>query len=223
MKKYFFDLFIIATCFFFSFFLTYEHNTLENRKETYKVLMAIQRDLKMDTTAYNRILSRLEKVEQILLEALNGEIGIKDYDKFHDLLTALRAYHGVNIQKYGYNYLKEDTRSLVFLTGTLPHRIGFYHHSSTEGNFAEFNQDYYDICFENHKQLFSIFPKYLHPDSTISVQAINNGARVFLESDYWMGRVALTHRQVIAYNIPLNRLNKKLAIDLLNLIEKELY
>lgn len=194
-----------------------------HRKETITALKAISKDLRIDTTNYNKIIPRLEEVEPVLLEAMNNEILPTDLKKMKQILSGLRAYHGRGVQKYGYQYLSHNIRNPSIKSRDLLHWIGLYHElSGPEGNFGGFNHDYNEITFENHKRLFEVFPNYLHPDSTVADQAILDSAETFLKSPYWRARISLTYRQITAYNKPVYINNKKLALKIINLIEEDI-
>ena len=183
VKKYVFDFFVIFISITSSFMLTECQREKLHRVETVTALKAVGQDLKTDTTNYNIILKSLREVEPVLLEAMNREVTYDDLPKIKSILFALRAFHGIGVQKYGYHYLAHNIRNPKIHVPGLLHWIGFYHErSSIEGNFGGFNRDYYDICFENHKKLFETFPNYLHPDTTIGDQAILNGVEDFFNS-----------------------------------------
>lgn len=223
MKKYLFDFFVIFISISSASYMAKWQTSKLHRFETVKALEAVSQDLKIDTTNYNKIIPKLMELEPILLEAMNGSIEPTEVKKLQGVLTGLRAYHGRGVQKYGYHYLSQNITNPTIYTKGLLHWIGLYHElSSPDGNFGGFNRDYYEITFENHKNLFLVFPNYLHPDSTVAEQAILNGAEAFLSDPYWKARVGLTFRQVTSYNRPVYINNKNLAVKIIEMIEREI-
>lgn len=222
VKKYIFDFFVIFISITASFSLTEWQRVNIHRKETITALKAVSKDLRIDTTNYNKIIHRLTEVEPILLQAMNNEIAADDVEKLQQLLSGLRAYHGRGVQKYGYLYLSNNIRNPSIKSKDLLHWIGLYHElSGPEGNFGGFNRDYNEITFDNHKRLFEVFPNYLHPDSTIARQSIIDNAEKFLVDPYWKARISLTYRQITSYNRPVYENNKKLAVKIIKMIEAE--
>ncbi len=177
----------------------------------------------IDTSNYSKIINKLTNVEPVLLEAMNRNVQADSLEKMKKLLEALRAYHGIGVQKYGYHYLSNNIRNPKIHVKGLLHYIGMYHETtSKDGNFGGFNKDYYDISFENHKKLFEYFPNYLHPDTAVANQAILDGADAFLESNYWKARISLTYRQIHKYNLPVYLHTKELCVKILNKIKEEI-
>lgn len=194
-----------------------------HRVETITALKAVGSDLVIDTANYTKVIKKLREVEPILFEAMNGQVKGTDVEKLKLLLEALRAYHGIGVQRYGYHYLSNNIRNPKIHVPGLLHYIGMYHETtSPEGNFGGFNKDYYTITFENHQKLFESFPNYLHPDTTIANQAILDGADDFLKSLYWKARISLTYRQITSYNLPVYIHTKTLSLKIISKINKEI-
>lgn len=224
MKKYIFDFFVIFISITASFALTEWQRLNIHRGETITAIKAVRKDLMIDTASFNRTLRKLSDAGPVLLEAMNGTIEATELEKLKQLLESLRAYHGIGIQQYGYQYLSHNIRNPSIYSRNLLQKIGVYHErSSQEGNFGGFNRDYYEICFENHKRLFELFPNYLHPDTTKANQAVLDSAQAFLDDAYWKSRISLTYRQIISYNTPVYQNQKALATKIIKEIEEEIY
>lgn len=222
VKKYVFDFFVIFISISASAGVAEWQRQNIHRHETVLALKAVKEDLMIDTTNFNKIIPTLERLEPVLLDAMNGEVDTNNVEELRLILEGLRAYHGRGVQKYGYHYLSNNIRNPKINSKRLLHFIGIYHElASPEGNFGGFNHDYYEIAFENHQRLFEIFPLYLHPDSTVANQAIVRGASTFLEDPYWRARISLTYRQIVNYNLPVYNNMKNFATKVIAMIERE--
>lgn len=231
---YFFKIVAIARKFFSEFFVMFisisasfslsEWNRANVQEYESKLgLLAIQTELRLDTANFTRTIAKLDEAAPALLEAMNGAVQPTDLHKLQKLLQALRAYHGIGVQKTSVRHVPTIAQDPSIQSRALLHRIGVYHERSTfEGNFGGFNKDYSDIAFENHKKLFETFPNYLHPDTLVANQSILDGAQAFLQNPYWKARIGLTYRQITSYNKPVYIKHKELATTIIREIEKEL-
>ena len=221
-RKYVFDFFVIFVSIISSFTLTEWQKDNLHRRETVTALKAVSTDLGIDTGNFNKIIGLLQQEEVVLMDAMNDDIHEDSMQQIKDLLHALRVCHIQGCQQYGYHYLTGNIRNPIIYNHKILHLIGLYHEfCSPRGNFGEFNKDFQQITFENHKKLFETFPNYLHPDTSIANQSIREGIHSFLQNPYWKARIGLTYRQISAYNLEVNKYAKELAIKIIAYIEKE--
>lgn len=222
IKKFFSEFFVMFISISASFSLSEWNRATVQEEESMLALRAIQTELRVDTANFNRTIAKLDHAAPALLDAMNDSIQPTDLAKLQDLLQALRAYHGIGVQKTSARHVPTLAQDPSIKSRALLHRIGVYHErSSIEGNFGGFNKDYSDIAFENHKKLFEAFPNYLHPDTLVANQSILDGAKAFLSNSYWKARIALTYRQITSYNKPVYVKHKELATTIIREIEKE--
>lgn len=223
VRKFFSEFFVMFISISASFSLSEWNRGNVQEYESKLALQAIQTELRLDTANFSRTIAKLDDAAPALLEAMNGAVQPTDIYKLQKLLQALRAYHGIGVQKTSVRHVATIAQDPSIHSRALLHRIGVYHERSTfEGNFGGFNKDYSDIAFENHKKLFETFPNYLHPDTVIANQSILDGAKSFLQNPYWKARIGLTYRQITSYNKPVYIKHQELATTIIREIEKEL-